>query len=329
MGSDIFLSYSRADQEIAEAFVKFATANGLSVWYDKLIQCGDDWRGDIVEELSGSRALVILFSDNSNASRQLIKELGVADKLNKVVIPILIANCEPRGPYLYELATRNWVNLWPNPETRLPTAIENLKTLFGLWEAAPAPTSIEAGGAPAVPAPAGVAPTPTAPVASFMHRPPTPEPSALLPPTLSTQEGGERWFPLGRYDLYFIVPWLIWIAASSAGLFGKGDNTAVANVFEIFLALVYMCIVAVRNARLNRSVFSAKSFTLYLALFGIAFLPILFDKSIAEPDSACGGFLFLSIMLAFCVNILQAVLRWSFQRKEFLKNTGALPSSTA
>ena len=42
MGSDLFLSYSRADRLLAEQFVKTAAARGVNVWYDEDIEGGRD-----------------------------------------------------------------------------------------------------------------------------------------------------------------------------------------------------------------------------------------------------------------------------------------------
>ena len=144
MGSDLFLSYSRADRPLAEQFVKTATARGVNVWYDEDIEGGRDWRERIVAALGSAKALVILFSEHSNDSRQLIKELAVADNMQKQVIPVLISNCEPQGPYLYELASRNWIPIHPNPESKLAWLIDKLITELefrgaGLLSAAPAP----------------------------------------------------------------------------------------------------------------------------------------------------------------------------------------------
>jgi hypothetical protein len=128
VGSELFLSYSRADRPLAEQFVKTAAERGVNVWYDEDIEGGRDWRERIVAALGSAKALVILFSEHSNDSRQLIKELAVADNMQKQVIPVLISNCEPKGPYLYELASRNWIPIYPNPESKLAWLIDKLIT---------------------------------------------------------------------------------------------------------------------------------------------------------------------------------------------------------
>ncbi len=127
MGFDIFLSYSRVDQAVADEFFKAASKRGLTLWYDQLLQGGEDWRDGIVKALSQSKVLVILFSDASNSSIQLIKELAVADSVGKTVIPVLIENTEPKGAYLYELAARNWIRLYPNPIHKMDELVSTIE----------------------------------------------------------------------------------------------------------------------------------------------------------------------------------------------------------
>ena len=81
-----------------------------------------------MDALGTAKALVILFSDHSNASRQLIKELALADNLQKPIVPVLVSNCEPKGAYLYEMASRNWIKIHPDPETRLASLVDKLIT---------------------------------------------------------------------------------------------------------------------------------------------------------------------------------------------------------
>lgn len=118
MAYDIFLSYRRSDQAIARAIVGALEERGLAVWWDQNIEGGQDWRDAIVAGLTDSNALVILFSDDCNSSKQLKKEIAVADTLDKLVVPVLIENTQPKGHFLYELAARNWIQVFPNPQAK-------------------------------------------------------------------------------------------------------------------------------------------------------------------------------------------------------------------
>ena len=128
---DIFISYRRSDRELVAAVVRRLEARGVGVWYDAEIEGGADWRETIVEALTNSDMLAIFFSEECNSSRQLKKELAVADQLAKPVVPILIENTQPRGAYLYELADRNWIQVFPDPMARMDELVEHLATLAG------------------------------------------------------------------------------------------------------------------------------------------------------------------------------------------------------
>jgi hypothetical protein len=134
MKHDIFVSYRRTDRELVAQVVQRLEGRGVGVWYDAQIDGGADWRETIVEALAESDMLVIFFSEECNTSRQLKKELAVADKLDKPVVPILIENTQPRGAYLYELADRNWIQAWPDPMRKIDELVDHLAVLAGKTE---------------------------------------------------------------------------------------------------------------------------------------------------------------------------------------------------
>ncbi len=135
---DIFVSYSRSDRELVASVVRRLEQRGVTVWYDANIEGGADWRETIVDALSNSQMLAIFFSEESNNSRQLKKELAVADSFAKPVVPILIENTQPRGAYLYELADRNWIQIFPDPLAHMDELVEHLATLAGKADTGPA-----------------------------------------------------------------------------------------------------------------------------------------------------------------------------------------------
>ena len=131
MKYDIFVSYRRSDRELVASVVRRLESRNVQVWYDAEIEGGADWRETIVDALTNSEMLAIFFSDECNNSRQLKKELAVADSLGKPVVPILIEDTQPRGAYLYELADRNWIQIFPEPMDRIEELVEHLVTLAG------------------------------------------------------------------------------------------------------------------------------------------------------------------------------------------------------
>lgn len=126
MQHDFFLSYRRTDQPLAAALVAALEARGAQVWWDQHIEGGEDWREAIVTNLEASQTLVILFSEACNSSRQLRKELAIADLMDKPVIPVLIEDTTPKGHFLYELAALNWLQIHPDPASRMGQLSERL-----------------------------------------------------------------------------------------------------------------------------------------------------------------------------------------------------------
>jgi hypothetical protein len=279
VGSDLFLSYSRADRPLAEQFVRTAAARGVNVWYDEDIEGGRDWRERIVAALGSAKALVILFSEHSNDSRQLIKELAVADNMRKQVIPVLISNCEPKGPYLYELASRNWIPIYPNPESKLAWLIDKLVT-------EQEPRSEQ-----------------------------EPRVVGLLSP-VPAHSDNYSWSPLRRYDLYILVP--ILVGAFLFSVFAASDSKDWGLGISAIASFMYMIIIAVRNAGSNRSALSGKSFLCYFVLSVVGVLPTLvIGESAEEKLSTFGGLIILSLIIAVIANMVQVFLRKMFQQNIF------------
>jgi len=170
MKYDIFVSYRRSDRELVASVVRRLEARGVGVWYDAEIEGGADWREKIVEALTESEMLTIFFSEDSNNSKQLKKELAVADHLGKPVVPILIEDTQPRGAYLYELADRNWIQVFPDPMEKIDEMVEHLVTLAGKdgLSGTIVANDVEKPKKMAPPAmgSAGLAPPPAAPAAS-------------------------------------------------------------------------------------------------------------------------------------------------------------------
>lgn len=63
--SDVFLSYSRSDADVAQRVKKALQANGLTVWFDKdSIPEGSDWKTAIENGIRNSRLFVPLLTHN-------------------------------------------------------------------------------------------------------------------------------------------------------------------------------------------------------------------------------------------------------------------------
>ena len=98
--SDIFISYSREDRAAARHFSECFVREGFSVWWDAALRSGETFDEVIERELRGAKAVVVLWSPRSVASRWVRAEATLADRRNKLV-PAIIEPCD--RPIIFEL----------------------------------------------------------------------------------------------------------------------------------------------------------------------------------------------------------------------------------
>jgi hypothetical protein len=99
-GPDIFISYCRQDRPSARLFAEAFAEEGFSVWWDAVMHSGETFDEVIERNLRASKAVVVLWSPRSVASRWVRAEATQADRANKLV-PVIIEPCE--RPIIFEL----------------------------------------------------------------------------------------------------------------------------------------------------------------------------------------------------------------------------------
>src|SRR3954453_4706068 len=99
-GTDIFLSYARHDRATARTFAQCLAEEGFSVWWDASLHSGETFDEVIEQRLPDPKAVVVLWSPRSVASRWVRPEAPLADRRNNLV-PAIIEACD--RPIVFEL----------------------------------------------------------------------------------------------------------------------------------------------------------------------------------------------------------------------------------
>lgn len=86
--TDIFLSYAKEDRPLARAITKIFESCGWSVFWDRKIAAGEDWRQVVQSELDAAGAVVVLWSHASVASGWVLEE---AERGRMRLVSVLIA----------------------------------------------------------------------------------------------------------------------------------------------------------------------------------------------------------------------------------------------
>lgn len=87
--ADIFISYSSKDREKAEQLSELLASAGLSVWIDESsIDLSTNWSKEIVQGIDSCKAFIVLLSQYSIGSKNVIREVALAFEKNKKILPL-------------------------------------------------------------------------------------------------------------------------------------------------------------------------------------------------------------------------------------------------
>src|SRR5262245_42126007 len=92
--SDIFISYASADRDRILPLVDALEKTGWSVFWDRTIPAGKTWRQFIGSEIKACRSVVVVWTENSVASRWVEEEAENGAR-REILIPVLFDKVEP------------------------------------------------------------------------------------------------------------------------------------------------------------------------------------------------------------------------------------------
>src|SRR5215468_11936755 len=96
--ADIFVSYSKEDAERARQLVQHLSAQGWSVFWDRNVPPGKQWREVLEAELMAAACVIVLWSKNSIGSSWVDEEAQEGRKRD-VLIPVRFDPVEPPFGY--------------------------------------------------------------------------------------------------------------------------------------------------------------------------------------------------------------------------------------
>ncbi|WEK46599.1 MAG: TIR domain-containing protein [Candidatus Andeanibacterium colombiense] len=155
-GPDVFISYAREDEGMARRFAEAFAQEGLTVWWDAALHSGETFDEVIEQELRASKAVVVLWSPHSVASRWVRAEATLADR-NRTLAPAVIAPCN--RPIIFELThtadLSNWKGDVVDPAWK--SFVKDIRRMVANGRAKDAAAASEAAPPPAPEAPLRVA----------------------------------------------------------------------------------------------------------------------------------------------------------------------------
>ena len=108
---DVFISYSSKNKDIADEIVKEFESNNIKCWYaPRDIMPGEEWVTAITGGLESSKVLVLIYTDESNESRQVMNEVAVAFNAGKTIVPFRLTENKMNSEFEYYLTRVHWLD---------------------------------------------------------------------------------------------------------------------------------------------------------------------------------------------------------------------------
>lgn len=110
MAGRVFISHASEDREIADAVCEAIEGRGLSCWIaPRDITPGKDYAQALYDAIGECSSLVLVFSEHSNRSPQVRREVERAARDGDLIIPFRIDETVPYGGLLFNVGNLDWL----------------------------------------------------------------------------------------------------------------------------------------------------------------------------------------------------------------------------
>ena len=130
MDPRVFISYSSLDKAVASTICRAIEGRGHPCWIaSRDVHPGDNFQESIVQAIRECRVMVLVFSKNANGSREIQKELALAGQFERLVIPVRVEDVQPSDAFRFELATRQWVDIFEDWEHAIERLVKRIEAI--------------------------------------------------------------------------------------------------------------------------------------------------------------------------------------------------------
>lgn len=138
MASDVFISYAREDDGVAEAICGKLEQEGIQCWIaPRDVLPGAEYADAIIGALNNCRVFLLIFSKASNDSPQVTREVERAVSKNLVILTLRIDNTTLSNAMEYYLSNHHWMDISKGSITKELSSLAD--TVRKLLKRAPQP----------------------------------------------------------------------------------------------------------------------------------------------------------------------------------------------
>lgn len=128
----IFISHSSIDHSFAGRLCELFEQNDIFCWIaPRDIPFGNVWSSEIADAIRGSRLMIFIYSDNSNKSTQVLREITLAEQNGVRIIAIRVSDSVCNDALNYYLSIYQWVTIKEGAsDDELQAFVHQMKTSF-------------------------------------------------------------------------------------------------------------------------------------------------------------------------------------------------------
>src|ERR1700704_2798298 len=148
MARDVFISHSAPDKKGAETICAALEDSGIQCWVaPRDVRPGRSFPGEITRAIQQSKVMLLIFSQHSNSSEQVLREVQLAVDCHVPIVRLRIEDIPLSDDLRYYLSTPHWLDALTHPLSKhIPPLAAALRELLG-------PSSSESDRAPAAQSP--------------------------------------------------------------------------------------------------------------------------------------------------------------------------------
>lgn len=131
MKYDVFISYSRKDENIVKEICQLLDDKAISYWLDRNnIHMGGKFMADIVDAINHSSITLFVSSIDSNHSIYTAKEVALAFNAGKYIIPYKIDNSSFSKNLQFVMTDLNCINAVPYSLQKAEELVNDIESLL-------------------------------------------------------------------------------------------------------------------------------------------------------------------------------------------------------
>lgn len=133
MSHDVFVCHSSEDRAVANAICSTLEQHRIRCWIaPRDVVPGSDYAASIVEAITGSRLAVLVFSEHSNHSVHVHREIERAVSHGLPIIPFRLQDVAPSPSLEYFISNSHWLDAMTPPlEQHLQHLVGTVRALLG------------------------------------------------------------------------------------------------------------------------------------------------------------------------------------------------------